>query len=271
MTASVQAFRALHQRTQVLVLPNAWDAASAAIARAIGAEAIATTSAGVAWACGYPDGDVLPHDERLFAIRAVVRVAADLPVSVDFESGYSNDPQAVAALVCKLRSLGVAGINLEDGDGSAELLERKISAIKRELQSSGDDIFINARTDVYLREIATGAAALREAAERARRYEAAGADGIFVPMVSEARDIAEVAAATALPLNVLPVPGLPPAGELYALGVRRLSAGGRLAECAYGAARDAARAFLQTGNSATLYAQKSTTYAEMNELFTSTS
>src|SRR5579863_948734 len=141
----VRAFRALHARDRLLVLPNAWDAATAAIARGLGAQAIITTSAGVAWACGYPDGDALPRDERIFAIRNIKRAAGDLPVSVDFESGYSSDPEAVAAAIKELRALGVAGINLEDGGADPEVLEQKILAIKRALKSANEDIFINAR------------------------------------------------------------------------------------------------------------------------------
>ncbi len=232
----VRRFRALHHRDRVLCLSNVWDAASAALVRAGGAEAIATTSAGVAWAWGYPDGDAIPPEERTAAIRAIRRAAGSLPLSVDFESGYSGDPDAVAALVCELRSLGVAGINLEDGDGTPELLERKIVAIKRALHDAGDDIFVNARTDGFLHEPDGGERVRRETIERARRYEAAGADGIFVPLVREPADIEAIVKATPLPLNVLATAGLPSQERLYAQGARRFSAGSSIALKAYAAA-----------------------------------
>lgn len=263
----VQAFRALHARDRLLVLPNAWDAATAAMARELGAEAIITTSAGVAWACGYPDGDALPHDERVFAIRNVKRAAGNLPVSVDFESGFSSDPNVVATSVGELRRLGVAGINLEDGGADPRVLEQKIVAIKRALKVANEDIFINARTDVYLERKLVGEAAVRESIERARRYAAAGADGIFVPALSKPEEISAIAAAIALPLNLMAVPGLPSARELFQLGARRLSAGSALAELGYGVARQAARSLLEQGGVDVLFSPQSVDYGEMNALF----
>ena len=162
----LKTFRDLHAGDRVLLLPTAWDAASAALARSVGAKAIATTSAGLAWSCGYPDGDMLPRPNQLFAVAAICRAARDIPVSADIEGGYSDNPDDVADLVVALRGLGVVGLNIEDGESTPASLVAKIEAVKRRLRSLGDDIFINARTDVFLRDLATGVAAVRETIAR---------------------------------------------------------------------------------------------------------
>lgn len=254
-------FRTLHAGDTVLMLPNAWDGASAALARSAGAKAIATSSAGVAWSCGYADGNELPHDQLVFAVAAICRVVGNLPVSVDFEAGYSADPAAVAAFVCELRALGVAGINLEDGTDPPELLAKKIAAIK-----NATDVFINARTDVYLHSLAEGEAAQSMAVERGKRYAQAGADGFFVPAVEDRETIRHIAGSVALPLNVLAVPGLP-FGSLYELGVRRLSAGSLIAKVAFGMTRNAAQAFLHADQVPSLFAKDGVEYSDMNALF----
>ena len=266
-TEAVAVFRALHAQDHVLTLPNAWDAASAAVFKSAGAQAIATTSCGLAWSCGYPDGDVLPQDSLLFAVRAICRVTRGTPVSVDFESGYSSDPHAVADAVAKLREIGAVGINLEDGADPPQLTAQKIAAVKRAVAGRGD-IFINARTDVYLREIATGEEAIRETVERGKRYKDAGADGFFVPALTDSEAIKRISSSVPLPLNVLVWPGLAPLGALHGIGVRRLSAGGRLAEVALSAARSAARAFMREESSDEAVAHPGgVTYDEMNALF----
>jgi 2-methylisocitrate lyase-like PEP mutase family enzyme len=266
-TEAVSTFRALHAQDHVLTLPNVWDAASAAVFKSAGAQAIATTSCGLAWSCGYPDGDVLPQDDLLFAVRAICRVTRGTPVSVDFESGYSRDPRAVAEAVLKLREIGVAGINLEDGSDPPQLTAEKITAIKRAVADRGD-IFINARTDVYLRELATGDDAVRETIERGKRFKEAGADGFFVPALTDEGAIKRITASVPMPLNVLVWPGLAPLDTLHKLGVRRLSAGGRLAEVALSAARTAARAFMRDESRDEAVAHPGgVTYDEMNALF----
>ena len=267
---TTRALRALHAGERVLLLPNAWDAASAALFAAAGATAVATTSAGLAWSCGYPDGDALPRASLLFALRAICRVSGSLPVSADVESGFSDDPEAVADLVGELSAFGVAGINLEDGGADPDVLSAKIGAIKRSAAARGDDVFVNARTDVYLRELASGEAAVREVVARARRYAAAGADGIFVPGLAEPREIAAIARAVELPLNVMALPQLPSSRELYALGVRRLSAGDALAARAYGVAQSVAAAFLTGGDAAVLFSEPAVDYASTNALLAGT-
>jgi 2-methylisocitrate lyase-like PEP mutase family enzyme len=241
----IDPFRDMHGAGMLLVLPNAWDAASARIAEDAGAEAIATSSAAVAWACGYPDGGFLPVRELLGAVERIHRVLS-VPLSVDVEDGYSDDPAAVAELVAEVRQRGAVGINLEDGSKPPEFLEAKIAAIKARLRAAGDDIFVNARCDVYLRDLTAPQDMIRESIARAERYAAAGADGFFLPFV-EPDDIASVTAAVTLPLNVLATPDLPGLDVLRARGVRRLSAGGAIAKGLYSEFAIAARDFLRDG------------------------
>lgn len=262
------AFRALHHGNEVLLLPNAWDAASAAIFRQLGARAIATTSAGLAWACGFADGDVLPRENLLTSVREIRRVIGDLPLSIDIEGGYSEDPEKVAGLVAQLVELGVAGINLEDGGRDGALLRAKIEAIARRCRGNGNDIFVNARTDVYLRELASGDDAVRETIARGRAYADAGADALFVPGLSDTTAMASIARDVSVPLAIFAVEGLAPARELFASGVRRLSAGESLAALAYGAAREAATAFLREGESGAVLTARNLDYGPTNALFT---
>ena len=121
-------FRRLHDG-ELLILPNAWDAGSARLIESRGAKAIATTSAGLAWSRGYPDGDALPVEELLSAVRAIARVIG-VPLTIDVEGGYSNDPAAVARLVAEILEAGAVGINIEDGSGSPALRCAKIAAAR---------------------------------------------------------------------------------------------------------------------------------------------
>jgi len=238
-------FHALHN-DGLLILPNAWDGGSAALVASLGAKAVATTSAGVAWALGWPDGDALPVERVVQAARDVVRGARGLPVSIDMEGGYSNDPAAVAALAARLVETGAQGINIEDGGGSPETLAAKIAAIKAAV---GGALFVNARCDVWLRAVGAPETRVAEAARRGAIYGAAGADGLFTPGLTDARDIAAMVAATPLPLNLLAFPGLPDAQTLGGLGVRRLSAGSGVCGATWGRAAALTRGFLADGRS----------------------
>jgi len=237
-------FHALH-RDGLLILPNAWDGGSAALVASLGARAVATSSAGVAWALGWPDGDALPVERVLQAARDVVRGAGGLPVSIDMEGGYSDDPAAVAALAAQLVEAGAQGINIEDGGGAPDLLAAKIAAVKAAV---GGALFVNARCDVWLKELAPDAP-VAEAARRSAIYADAGADGFFAPGLTAAADIAAMAAATPLPLNLLAFPGLPDAATLEGLGVRRLSAGSGVCSATWGRAATLTRGFLADGRS----------------------
>ena len=259
-------FRDLHSPGRLLILPNAWDAGSARVIEDAGAEAIATTSSGVAWARGYPDGNALPTRVLVAAVAEIVRVIR-VPVSADVEAGYSDDPRAVAETVTAVMGAGAVGINLEDGAGTPDLLCAKIEAVKAAAAKAGVDLFVNARTDVFLKRLVPPERAVDETIERAKRYRAAGCDGIFVPALAEPAAIRAVVAGVApLPLNVMAYPGLPAAAGLRELGVRRLSAGAAVASAALGRARSRARAFLADGVSEALF-DESVEYGPTNALF----
>ena len=243
------AFRALHVPGRPLILPNAWDAASARIVEDAGASAVATTSAGLAWALGVADGDRLDRERALEAVARITASAA-VPVSADIESGFAKDPAGVADTVRAVLAAGAVGVNIEDalygGEGVlrpvAEQAER-IAAAREAADAEGVPLFVNARTDTYLRGVGGVDATL----ERAAAFRAAGADGIFVPGAVEPGTVKELADGIEAPLNVLVGPGAPPVAELAALGVARVSAGSSIAAAAYAVVRRAARELLDTG------------------------
>jgi 2-methylisocitrate lyase-like PEP mutase family enzyme len=245
------------------VLPNVWDGGSARLIESLGARALATTSAGVAWAQGYPDGDLLPVPLLRASVEAIARVA-HVPLSVDLEGGYSEDPAAVGEIVTQVVDVGAVGINLEDGARAPDLLCAKIEEAKRAAGRRGVDLFVNARTDVYLRNLVPAGQRVEESLKRAERYRRAGADGIFVPGVSDPAEIQALARAT-LPLNVLARPGLPPAAKLAELGVRRLSAGSWVVSAALGRMRSVVTTFLEEGVCDPLF-DGAWPYAEVNAL-----
>lgn len=244
----------LHVPGRVLVVPCVWDAASARAVTASGAELIATTSAGVSWSFGRPDGQSLDAAELLRRVREIVE-ATDQPVSVDIEEGYSTSPPTVADLVRELIQIGVGGVNIEDGKEPPVLLKSKIEAIVDCVEAERVDFFINARCDVYLRGLSPASARVEEVVGRAKRYQEAGCSGIFVPGVTSSGEIAAMAQELLpQPLNVMMIPGLPPAEELARLGVQRLSAGPFLAQIAYKAVATSARHVLRHGHDDSFFA-----------------
>jgi 2-methylisocitrate lyase-like PEP mutase family enzyme len=249
VTQSEQArvFHALHQ-DGLLILPNAWDAGSARIIEEAGAKAIATSSAALAWAHGYPDGEALPVATLIAAIREIVR-AVRVPVSADIEAGFATDASTAGDFVARLLEVGAVGVNIEDGRDSPDVLCAKIERLRHVAAGKGVDLWINARVDVYLRKLAEGDAAYAETIARARRYADAGAHSIFVPGAPEEGLIGKLVREIAPPLNVLAWPGLPDAAKLQALGVRRLSAGAALGRVSLGFTRSVAEAFLRDGRS----------------------
>ncbi|MFN3859802.1 MAG: isocitrate lyase/phosphoenolpyruvate mutase family protein [Caulobacter sp.] len=220
--SQAETFHALHAGPDVLVLPNAWDAASAALMQSAGARAVATSSAAVAWARGWPDGDALPID---LVIEAVARMAPVLsvPLTADFEGGFTDDLDVLAENIRRVVGAGAVGINLEDGGRDPDLAARKIAAARAAAEAAGVRLFINARTDVYLRGLAQGEAAEAETLRRAALYAGAGASGVFVPGPVDEALIGRLAAGISLPLNIMGRAGAPDAARLGALGVRRLS------------------------------------------------
>jgi 2-methylisocitrate lyase-like PEP mutase family enzyme len=261
---SIRDFRNLHQGAALLLLPNAWDAISARLIEGLGANAIATSSAALAWSRGYPDGNALPNDQLIAAVRDIARVIR-VPLTVDIEAGYSDDPRAVARLVARVMALGVVGINIEDGVGSPDLLCKKIAAIRKHVAHLGVDLFINARTDVYLGGIASEEAAIRKIIDRAALYCAAGCDGLFVPGLSNPDAMRAISSAIEpMPLNIMTVPSLAPMATLQNHGVRRLSTGSAIAQAALGCASRLAAGFL-AGTMGEMF-DAAAEYGAMNEL-----
>jgi len=256
-------FRRLHQEG-LLLLPNAWEAGSARLIESRGAKAIATTSAGVAWSHGYADGDRLPSSLLRATVADIARVIR-VPLSVDVEGGYSSDPVAVGETVAAVIEAGAVGINIEDGSAAPDVLCAKIERARQAGLRLGVNVFVNARTDVYLRGLAPTERRVEETLSRAERYSAAGADGIFVPGLADLAEIRAVARGSRLPLNIMAWRGLPPAAELEALGVRRLSAGAGIVQVAYAKTVSLAEAFLRTGSSDPVVAE-ARTYPEINAL-----
>lgn len=265
MPGSAQTFRSLHHQSIVLRLPNAWDAGSARLFESLGATAIATTSAGVAWAQGYADGRVFPVDIAVSVAASIARLIS-VPLSVDIENGYSDDPQTVAENVRRVLEVGAVGINLEDGSDAPQLLARKIEAIKSMAANNGFDVFINARTDVYLASLVPEHARVEESLKRGHMYREAGADGLFVAALVDVEQIKAVVAGIDLPINLLARQGLPDANALAQLGVRRLSAGSTITQTLWGQAEQLARGFLQEGRSEAV-TEGSLTYPQIQALF----
>lgn len=247
------AFHALHR--DFLVLPNAWDAVSAKIAERAGALAVATSSAAVAWACGYADGHDLPFARLVQVVEDIAR-RTSLPISVDAEAGYADEPAKVSENVAALIGAGAVGINLEDGREPHDLHVRKLEAARAAANCAGVDLFINARTDVFLKQLVPADQAVEETIRRGRAFRDAGASGLFAPFALKPEDIRAIAEASPLPLNVLAWRGLPNATELKRLGVRRISAGAGIARAAFAAAHEAAAAFLVYGDSDALAARE---------------
>ena len=263
--SAAERFRQLHHGTTPLLLPNAWDAGSARVIESCGAQAIATSSAGLAWARGSADGGALPASVLLTAVSEIARVIS-VPLSVDMEAGYAADPAVIAENAFALASAGAVGINLEDGTDRPEVLCERIAATKRGAARAGVDLFVNARTDVYLKALTAPERAVDEAVARGLKYREAGADGLFVPAMVDPAAIRRVVAAVPLPLNVLVWARLPSLSELGALGVRRVSAGSGIASAVHGLTRRAARQFLEGRGYEAIF-EGAMPYPELNALF----
>ncbi|MDQ0318753.1 2-methylisocitrate lyase-like PEP mutase family enzyme [Pararhizobium capsulatum DSM 1112] len=227
-----KAFHALHRKGNPLVLYNVWDAGTAGAVAAAGAKALATGSWSVAAANGYGDGEALPLEVLVVVARSIV-ASIDLPVSIDFEGAYSEDPSQAAANAALLMDLGAVGINFEDqvvgGEGlySIESQTARIRAIRAAAEDRGLPFFINARTDLFLKESdgSKHAALLDQAIERAHAFAEAGASGFFAPWLADTALISQLCAASPLPVNIMMKPGAPTVSELAACGVARVSYG----------------------------------------------
>jgi len=229
------------------VLPNAWDAGSARILEQVGFPAIATTSAGIAWACGVPDGQTLDRDTMLEQVGHIV-AAVSVPVTADLEAGYGDTPDAVGLTVARAVALGAVGGNIEDAgpDGLFDIEDAVDRVAAARAAAPTGTFVLNARTDTYF--AGTAGDPFAETVERARRYLDVGADCVFVPGVVEADTIRRLAAEIPGPLNI--VAGLAntiDAPTLFSLGVKRVSLGGSLARASLSLLERAGHELLDTG------------------------
>lgn len=246
--ALAKQFHRLHE--ELLVLPNAWDPPSARMVEGAGAAAVASTSAGVAWSRGVHDAGGLDRATALDAAARIVAAVA-VPVSVDIEWGYPDEPGGVEATIKGVIAAGAVGINLEDSRGSrlvpvdshAELIARVVTQVN----ASSIPLFVNARVDTLLTSGAgqSPSSLLANTVHRAQQYVAAGAHGVFVPGLSDADAIRTLVSAVDAPLNIMAGRGAVPVAEFAALGVRRISVGPQLAISAYGAVAGWAKGILR--------------------------
>ena len=271
LTEKARVFQALHHAA-AFVLPNAWDAISARIFEEAGFLAIGTTSAGMAWSLGYADGQRVPWDELLQALRRIV-ARVQIPVSADLESGYGHTPQEIVENVRQLMDIGIVGINIEDFTGRAEQpleeAERqaeKIAAIRALAVTSGVPFVINARIDVLHPGIQTTDDRLAETFRRAVLYRQAGADCIFVFGMHDGDTIRKLAQGIEGPLNIMASPGTPSVTDLASWGVTRISIGPAAIKVALGAVKQIAHELSSSRTFASL-AQPSLSYAEINNYF----
>src|SRR5881409_3876840 len=262
-------FRALHAGPELLVLPNAWDVVSARLIEDAGFPAIATSSAGIAWALGYADGERISRGEMLAVVRRIV-ASVRVPVTADVEGGYGATPHAAAETARGVIAAGAVGLNLEDGTNEGRLVDvalhvERIHAVREAGRAAGVPLVVNARTDAFELPALPPAQRFAEAVRRANAYRAAGADCLFVPHVGDAETIGRLAREIAGPLNVIAGPGAPSIPELERLGVRRASLGPRLVQGTLGLLARAARELRERGTYATL-ADLIVPFAELQRL-----
>src|SRR5712671_3379244 len=266
-----ETLRKLHGGPRVLVLPNAWDVASARVLEEAGYPAIATSSAGVAFSLGNADGQRISRDEMLEVVARIAR-AVRVPVTADMEAGYGITPKDMAETAKAIVAAGAVGLNLEDVTGDPEssqvdsaLQGEKIRAIREVSASLGVSLVINARTDVYLMPIGPEATRFDRTVERLRAYRAAGADCVFAPGVVDRGLIEKLVKAVAAPLNILVTPGCPSIPELQKLGVARASIGSGVIRTTLGLVRRIGKELLETGTSSALF-EGAIPFAKLNEL-----
>ncbi|MCX5194617.1 isocitrate lyase/phosphoenolpyruvate mutase family protein [Streptomyces sp. NBC_00249] len=263
LAARATAFTALHTPTTPLALANAWDVASARVVEAAGAAAVATTSAGVAWSLGAPDGDALARDRALDLIARVAG-AVSVPVTADIEGGFGADADAVGETVTGVLAAGAVGINIEDATRAPAEFAERLAAARAAADAAGVSLYVNARIDTFLFGLGAPETRLDETLSRAAAYLKAGATGIFVPGVVDPATVAELARGIDAPLNVLAGPAAPSVAEFGALGVSRVSLGSWVAEAAYALVRRATEELLSGGTYGAL--ADSLPYGELNGL-----
>jgi len=268
-----EAFRALHSGGETLLLPNVWDAASARIVEDAGFPAIATTSAGVAFSLGYPDGQKIPREEMLAAVARIVR-AVKIPVTADAESGYGSSPKDAERTALAVIDAGAVGMNFEDAPGEsanplADLSKQleKIHAIRAATSARKIHLVLNARTDVYLAQVGEPSTRYDETVRRLSAYRDAGADCVFAPGLNDAATIGRLVADLKCPVNILAVPGSPSIPELKKLGVARVSLGSGPMRAALGLLRRVAVELKTSGGYKNI--EDAPAHAEVNKLMQS--
>lgn len=265
-----EVFRAMHVGDGVVLLPNVWDVASACIVEEAGFPAIATTSAGIAFAQGFPDGQKIPA-ERMIAAIAQIASAVDVPVTADVEAGYGHKPEDAARTARSVIEAGAVGMNFEDGTGDAghpltetNLQLERIRAIRAAADALGISLVLNARTDVYLAEVGDPLRRYDESVRRLSAYRKAGADCLFLPGARDAETIRRIVTDLKCPVNILAVPGAPSVAELVALGVKRISLGSGPMRASLGLLRRLAEEVKTAGTYKLMEGAPS--HAEMNQL-----
>lgn len=241
-------FQGLHHQEQPLVIANAWNVKSARLIEAAGFAAIATSSGAIADSLGYPDGEKIPFTELLYVIQRIA-ACTTLPLSVDLERGYTDDLHQLNQHIQSLLDIGVVGINLEDAQGE-DIYLKKLAGIKNYLTQTKQQLFINARTDVFLQKLESP---LETTLKRAKLYAAAGADGLFVTGVADLSVIQEITASVTLPVNVVAIPKLGSFEALAAIGVKRISMAVFLYRATYGQLEKLAQAVQTEQSLAPLY------------------
>ena len=268
-----EALRALHHRADPLLLVNVWDIASARIVEQAGFSALATTSAGIAFAEGYPDGQQI-HPDRMFTRVAQIAQGVSVPVTADVEAGYGQTPERVFRTVQDVISGGAVGMNFEDATGDAErpladlsLQVERIHAIREAASKFDVALVLNARTDVYLLQVGEMSSRYDETVRRLSAFRDAGADCLFAPGIRDIETIGRLVKDLDCPLNILAVPGGPSVPELAALGVKRISLGSGPMRAAMGALRRLAEEVKTKGTWSAM--EDAPSHAEMNELMKS--
>jgi 2-methylisocitrate lyase-like PEP mutase family enzyme len=263
-------FRGMHSEKEVLVLPNIWDVASARIVEAAGFPALATTSAGIAFSLGYPDGQKIPPAEMLAAIARIARSVGS-PVTADVEAGYGNTPETAGRTAAAVIDSGAVGMNLEDatGDAARPLFElplqlEKIKAVRESANRLHVPLILNARTDVYLLQLGDPAKRYDDAVKRLQAFRDAGADCVFVPGLRDASTIGRLVADLRCPVNILAGPGSPSIPELRKLGVARVSLGSGPMRAALGVLRRVTDELGKTGTYTAM--ENAPPHGEMNRL-----
>ena len=264
-------FRALHSGPEILLLPNVWDVASARLIEDSGYKAMATTSAGIAFSLGYPDGQKISREEMLESIARIVR-AVKVPLSADVEAGYGDKPEDAALTARAVVEAGAVGVNLEDATGDPErplvdlpLQLEKIQTVRETVGELNVPLVLNARTDVYLLQVGDADKRYDEALRRLKAFRDAGADCVFLPGVRDRETIRRMVQDLGFPLNILAAPGSPSVPELRKLGVARVSLGSGPMRAAMGVLRGIADELKSAGTYAAMEGAPS--HAEMNRLF----